>query len=222
MSRKEATNTFTDGLITDINPINTPNTVLTDCVNGTIITYNGNELSLQNDMGNYMLKYCKLPEYYVPVGVKEYGDILYIVSYNPMDKSVEIGSYPSPKTITTSYSSDSPLNQEYKTIGSQLGNTTDYKEIVEKMQKMIVFYGEDTKINPGDEYNITISTDAGKCDYETLSYFVIDEDRKSYEITENVEEDFPEKNDESKFKFVKCSKSRLNCKSSRIYYIWRI
>ena len=49
---KAAVNTFSDGLITDLAPLSTPKTVLTDCLNGTIITYNGNEFSLQNDMGN--------------------------------------------------------------------------------------------------------------------------------------------------------------------------
>ena len=52
MARKEAVNTFTDGMISDLNPISTPNTVLTDCLNGTLITYDGNEYSLQNDKGN--------------------------------------------------------------------------------------------------------------------------------------------------------------------------
>ena len=46
---KVAVNTFSDGLITDLNPLSTPNTVLTNCLNGTIITYNGNEFTLQND-----------------------------------------------------------------------------------------------------------------------------------------------------------------------------
>ena len=100
MSRQETNNIFNEGLIKDLNPINTPNTALTDCVNGTIITYDGNEYSLQNDKGNYALEHCKLDSNYIPVGVKEYGDILYIVSYNPLNEHVQIGSYPSPKTIT--------------------------------------------------------------------------------------------------------------------------
>ena len=41
--KKEATNTWSEGLVMDLNPVSTPNTVLTDCVNGTIITYDGNE-----------------------------------------------------------------------------------------------------------------------------------------------------------------------------------
>lgn len=94
---KEATNSFSEGIISDVNPINVPNTALTDCVNGTILTYNGNEYSLQNDMGNFGLKNCKLSEGYVPIGMKEYGGILYIVSYNPVQNKTEIGSYPSTK-----------------------------------------------------------------------------------------------------------------------------
>jgi hypothetical protein len=99
--RKETSNTWSDGLIMDLNPLNTPDTVLTDCLNGTIITYNGNEFSLQNDMGNYKLQNCKLSPNYIPVGLKEHGDILYIVSYNPLNKHVEVGTYPSPLQINT-------------------------------------------------------------------------------------------------------------------------
>ena len=97
MARKVTANTFTDGLIKDLNPINTPKSVLTDCLNGTIITYNGNEYHLQNDMGNIALKNCKLDKNYIPVGLREYADILYIVSYNPLTKKVQIGTYPSPE-----------------------------------------------------------------------------------------------------------------------------
>ena len=82
--RKESSNQFTEGLVCDLNPINTPNTVLTDALNATIITYNGNEFSLQNDRGNYPLENCRLKPNYIPVGLKEHGDILYIVSYNPL------------------------------------------------------------------------------------------------------------------------------------------
>jgi hypothetical protein len=74
-----------------------PSDTLTDCVNGTLITYNGNENMLQNDMGNYALKGAKLPVNYVPIGMKEYAGVLYVVAYNPVDKRVQLGSYPSPK-----------------------------------------------------------------------------------------------------------------------------
>ena len=55
-------NSFTGGLNTDLHPMLQPNDTLTDCVNGTLITYNGNENMLQNDMGNYELKHAQLPE----------------------------------------------------------------------------------------------------------------------------------------------------------------
>ena len=136
--KKEAINTFQQGLNYDLNPITTPNNVLTDCVNGTFVTFNGDELALQNDAGNtrivsqirdndgdpaemwegiytysigsivwmpedpytyyikttdedtipttlvgwdkYIQKYIKLSDGFFPIGMKEYGGILYIVS----------------------------------------------------------------------------------------------------------------------------------------------
>jgi hypothetical protein len=50
--QKESTNTFSEGLVYDLNPLSTPNTLLTECVNGTFLTFNGDELALQNDAGN--------------------------------------------------------------------------------------------------------------------------------------------------------------------------
>lgn len=92
-------NTFTDGLMTDLNPLNTPKTVLTDCLNGTIITYNGNEFTLQNDLGNVKMNNIYFPSGYVPVGMKEYGGIVYVALYSPSTEECQIGSFPSPQTI---------------------------------------------------------------------------------------------------------------------------
>ena len=104
---KVAKNTFSGGILTDYNNLVTPNTFMTNCLNGTNITFNGNELVLQNDSGNTVLKYeyvdskgdkqsvdVKLEEGYVPVGLKEYNGILYIASVNEAG-DCEIGSYPS-------------------------------------------------------------------------------------------------------------------------------
>ena len=49
---KKATNTFTKGLVMDFSPERTQNEVLTNALNATLLTFNGNEMSLQNDMGN--------------------------------------------------------------------------------------------------------------------------------------------------------------------------
>jgi hypothetical protein len=54
--KKESVNTFGNGLNYDLNPIATPDNVLTDCINGTFVTFNGDELSLQNDAGNSKIK----------------------------------------------------------------------------------------------------------------------------------------------------------------------
>ena len=82
--KQESVNTFNDGLNFDLNPLTTPNSILSDCVNGTFITFNGDELALQNDAGNTIIDYngnpVKLPTGYYPIGIKEYGGILYIVS----------------------------------------------------------------------------------------------------------------------------------------------
>lgn len=94
---QETTNQFSDGLIMDLNPLTTPNSVLTNCLNGTFITFNGNEFVLQNDMGNGRVETAYLPSGYVPVGIKEHGGIIYVASYNPLTNRSQIGSFPSPE-----------------------------------------------------------------------------------------------------------------------------
>lgn len=195
MSRQETSNTFSEGLIKDLNPINTPNTALTDCVNGTIVTYDGNEYSLQNDRGNYALKNCKLKPNYIPVGVKEYGDILYIVSYNPLDEHVEIGSYPSPETITDS--DDYPTLESGETVtniynvlkNDKDGNTQFvYQDIVEKYSKLHVFYGanpDKVKMHEGDQIKLTVS-DISSNPFERLQYVLINGDRQITDISDKI------------------------------------
>ena len=88
MSKKVVTNTWNDGLNKDLNPNVTPNTVLTDNLNGTFITYNGNELSLQNDMGNKFV--TSVTEGFFPIGITEYEGIAYIVSIKPENNKVNL------------------------------------------------------------------------------------------------------------------------------------
>jgi len=96
---QETISSFTGGLISDLNPITTPKTVLTDCLNGSLLTMNGNELILQNDMGNTTIGDAKLSNGFIPLGVKESGGIVYIVSYSPSQGKTEIGSFPSPNYL---------------------------------------------------------------------------------------------------------------------------
>ena len=110
--KKETVNVFDGGLNKDLNPLVTPNNVLTDNLNGTFLTFNGDELSLQNDAGNTTIRVSdtdpdvKLSSDFYPIGMKEYGGVLYIVSgkkgvnedgtRNSELDEIEFGSYPSP------------------------------------------------------------------------------------------------------------------------------
>lgn len=151
-------------MVQDLEPLTTPNTVLTDCLNGTIITYNGNEFVLQNDMGNCKVERAKLSPGFLPMGMKEYGGIIYIASYNPDTQECEVGSFPSPERDITG--TDSIENQ----TGLQDGyfDTNDYstsilrlipsgvftpEEITSKIQKLNE--EEVLKLSPGDMYITT-------------------------------------------------------------------
>ena len=94
---KDTKNTISGGLVMDLAPDTTPNTVLTSALNATLVTFNGNETQLQNDMGNGRVETARLPEGYIPVGTCEFGDIIYIVSYNPLTNKSQIGCFPSPE-----------------------------------------------------------------------------------------------------------------------------
>ena len=194
MARQECNNTFSDGLMMDLNPINTPKSVLTDCLNGTYITYNGNEFVLQNDMGNYKLKNCKLPTNFIPVGVKGYGDILYIVSYNPITKETEIGSYPAPQSIFTTGDSEALLASEDDLAPFVWGPGTEIQEIEVEYPTIIrtnkkpifIFSGgtdeETYKLNPGDEFRFSGELTSLAFIYQHLNFYIIDEDNKLYDI----------------------------------------
>ena len=202
MARREAINTFTDGLNTDLNPINTPNTVLTDCLNGTLITYDGNELTLQNDKGNYPLKNCKLKENFIPVGVKEYGDIIYIVSYNPITEQTQIGSYPAPERITdpddfkgnADYevgTNNNPMEKTLQSMWSYVTTERNYSELVPLVEILQPYYDGDNKdltLNPGDEYKIELKYN-NLDTFEYAQYLILDEDKKTFDITDNINAD---------------------------------
>jgi hypothetical protein len=95
--KKYADNSFNSGLNLDDNPITIDNHSLTNCLNGTLITYNGNEFILQNDLGNGKVETASLPKGYVPVGMKEHGGVVYVASVRPDDGMCQIGSFPSPE-----------------------------------------------------------------------------------------------------------------------------
>ena len=99
---EQATNSFSKGIQLDTHPIVQGDDTLTDCLNGTLVTMQGNEIILQNDMGNRRVNNAFLPSGYQPVGMKEYGGIIYVAAYNPITNKSQIGSFPSPQKILDS------------------------------------------------------------------------------------------------------------------------
>ena len=91
-----AQSSFIGGMKKDFSPLISSNDTLTDALNATIITFNGNEYMLQQDMGNGRIETAYLPKGYVPVGIAEHGGIIYVASYNPLTQRSQIGSFPSP------------------------------------------------------------------------------------------------------------------------------
>lgn len=155
---KKAKNTFTKGLIMDFSPENTKNEVLTHALNATLLTFNGNELSLQNDMGNGRVETAYLPEGYIPVGTCEYGGILYIVSYNPLEDKSQIGCFPSPERNISSAElgmSNQTLSfdQFQETIPASRSNSASSitGKINHSSQCVIL---KNDKLNPGDKFII--------------------------------------------------------------------
>lgn len=152
---RKATNRFTKGLVMDFSPENTKNEVLTHALNATLLTFNGNELSLQNDMGNARVETAYLPEGYMPVGTCEYGGIIYIVSYNPLEDKSQIGCFPSPER---NMSSDE-LGLENKSISrrSFQNSLTENGEFIPdgtiNNTSQYVLLRNDN-LNPGDKFLI--------------------------------------------------------------------
>lgn len=105
--RQGSSNGFSQGIIMDYDPMGTPNTALTNALNATFMTYNGNEGALQNDLGNGRVESAYLPEGFIPIGTTSFGGIMYIVSYNPLQDVCQIGSFPSPERNFTKSESQS-------------------------------------------------------------------------------------------------------------------
>ena len=114
-----------------------------------MITYNGNEMMLQNDMGNTLIQDSKtghimgLSEGFVPVGLKEHGGIMYIASVNKEGKG-EIGTIPSPiLTLSQNY----PNDTESRTATLVNANGPDHNLTILS----------DYKIAPGEKFLIGLN-----------------------------------------------------------------
>lgn len=183
MAQKETVNTFTGGMVMDTHPLTTPNNVLTNCLNGTLVTFNGNEMILQNDLGNAKIESkvngdcVKLPEGFVPVGTAELGGIIYVSSFNPETKQCQIGCFPSPERNITS-----------EEVGIK-DNIFNYSDLINYDQNLRInniyplkkgFIRIDlttTELHSGDDYtinllssqDINIDPDFTGCDFKLVS-----------------------------------------------------
>lgn len=151
--RKVAKNTWNKGLVMDFSPENTSDEALTHALNATLLTYNGNELSLQNDQGNARVETAYLPEGYIPVGTCEYGGIIYIVSYNPIEDKSQIGCFPSPERNI----SNDELGIPDAIIPNVFQEMKDGKPTGTISQKSYMVLLKNDNLNPGDKFLICSS-----------------------------------------------------------------
>ena len=146
-----AKNGFQEGLILDLAPENTSANSMSAALNATLLTFNGNEMVLQNDMGNGRVETAYLPEGYVPVGTCEFGDIIYIVSYNPLLNKSQIGCFPSPeRNISTEEIGG--LQQSLSWTDFQEGGSEPNGKLKASSVKKILYDNRD--MTPGDKYII--------------------------------------------------------------------
>lgn len=142
---------FQGGLVMDLAPETTPNEVLTSALNATLVTFNGNEIQLQNDMGNGRVETARLPEGYIPVGTCEFGDIIYIVSYNPLTNKSQIGCFPSPER---NISSEEIGNTGQSLSADDFQVLNDGKPTGELKASSVKKILYQNKLNPGDKFVI--------------------------------------------------------------------
>lgn len=150
----QAQNTFNDGMVLDNHPLMTPNTVLTNALNATIVTMNGNEGVLQNDMGNARIDNAKLPPGYIPIGMKEYGGIIYVACYNPITNKGQIGCFPSPQRQHTA-TQISELTPIFKFPDiTEIENNGYYNCVLNSIISKCEIFPKGTIIRSGDKFAV--------------------------------------------------------------------
>lgn len=188
--KKISVNQFNKGLNLDNNPVSVSNDSLIGALNATFITKNGNEVVLQNDMGNASVDKAQLPAGYVPLGAKEHGGIIYVASYNPLTDESQIGCFPSPQR---NFASDSDINLGFKSLCQYITDVVDqdfnHNVINQTYEQKIVNINDDNIIRPGDKFIIT-ATDAGQFESEyefiRLKALVVTENNQIIDITNQI------------------------------------
>ena len=149
------TNTFKDGLQMSFHPLNGSiyESSWTSALNATLNTDNGNLNMIQQDLGNGRVEMAYLPNGYIPLGCRELGGIIYIVSYNPFTGKGQIGSFPSPERNITSTDvgvGDVHVTQDDFFDGDRVITTNE----------RVYPIGENFILRPGDEFLNYINYDS--------------------------------------------------------------
>jgi len=90
-------------------------------------------------MGNRKIDEAFLPEGYEPVGIKEYGGVIYIAAYNPITQKGQIGSFPSPQ-------------RKINASTTEKGITLDLSDSAFETSDTILIPVTNTPLNPGDKF----------------------------------------------------------------------
>ena len=163
---KTTTNVFLDGITTDMHPLTTEKNQLTDALNATLRTFNGNELVLQNDMGNTMIQdsttgnIMGLRDGFVPVGMKEHGGVLYIASYNQETNEGELGTIPSP-VFNYDYN-QTPDITDYEVSITNTDIQTESNSLINALLPKYLqqpFQISDSRFQVGDQFIINLTFD---------------------------------------------------------------
>lgn len=208
---EQAVNTFNKGLQIDTHPMVQGNDTLTDCLNGTLITMSGNEVILQNDMGNRRIDNAFLPAGYEPVGMKEYGGIIYVAAYNPLTGRGQIGSFPSPQRKIYSTNEENELN-----FSNFLEKEGYYYKI--KLESITLSISGDEVLHTGDKFSIYSDSIT-----RLLPFLTMPEDTKNNLFTFqigifNSQNEFIDISDKLQIKSI--SVINGNTTKNYNYYIW--
>ena len=149
---EQSANEFKGGLVMDFDPMSSPETSMTSALNATIVTYNGNEYQLQNDMGNGRVETAYLPEGFVPVGTCSHGGIIYVASHNPLTGVSQVGSFPSPERNFGFEKDDTGSVCSIKDDSCHSKRDNKYYNVIN------IPIGEIT-LSPGDKFLVTIPKD---------------------------------------------------------------
>lgn len=185
MKKSETLNTFDQGLVMDINPLVAPKDGVCNALNATLITMNGNENVLQNDMGNGRVETAYLPEGYIPLGTTELGGIIYIVSYNPSNDRCQIGCFPSPERNIESSGGESSLNQSLTNTDFGFSGASQ-GSLIYNIKKEL---NKDIKFNPGDKFIVYSDKINEICDqlYNKNDYLISEEINDKIELETELE-----------------------------------